>query len=385
MAMRKLKGYLRLGANYARMSYTARRGDRPIYWPLITSLYLNHRCNLSCSYCDDGTGTKYPDAPATELGTHDVLRILSLMRTVNSVMSFTGGEPTLRRDFPEIVRTAKGLGFLTHVNTNGTVWKTLSEALPHLDAVSVSLDTLDCERSDRVFGVGDGQTRRVLENLSRLRDLRRRGERFGVVVNTVIHAGNVEDVYPLLDYCWENGFGFAPLPHVAGYYPSPGLEGNPSYRALFSHLIALKRRGYPIEGTLECLEGLRDFQKYECAPMMIARIQPDGTLYFPCNMLHTYGANLLTVSSFAEAVEVGLARNGYAPPSCDNRCHMSCYMDFSLIAQSPWIALRDGAYRALGAWKRLAARATGRTAFPPVPRPPTEAGAGRRPSALPIL
>ena len=37
-------------------------------------------------------------------------------------MTFTGGEATLRKDFHEIVRTAKENGLITGVLSNGIIW-----------------------------------------------------------------------------------------------------------------------------------------------------------------------------------------------------------------------------------------------------------------------
>jgi hypothetical protein len=161
-----------------------------------------------------------------------------------------------------------------------------------------------------------------------------------------------------MDYCRRRDFAFTPMPYIVGPYPSSLLVGDPAYRRLMDDITRAKRAGDRITGTAECLERMRDFRRFDCAPMAVARIQPNGDLLFPCNVLGTRGGNLLEVESFRDAVDIGLARHGYEPPRCDNRCHMSCFMDFSLILADPTIALRDGLHRARGLargyWEKIA-------------------------------
>ena len=82
-------------------STTPREDLLPLYF-----IWTTHRtCNFSCTYCDDHRGSKYPDLPDDDtLDTEQGRRLLRVMRSRASSVYFAGGEPTLRKDLPELVR-----------------------------------------------------------------------------------------------------------------------------------------------------------------------------------------------------------------------------------------------------------------------------------------
>ena len=79
-------------------------------------LEVTGRCNLRCKFCfaDGGTGE---DLPIEKCKT----AIREIVRQCGQpLLQFSGGEPTLRDDLPELVRYAKEAGCsYTQVNTNG--------------------------------------------------------------------------------------------------------------------------------------------------------------------------------------------------------------------------------------------------------------------------
>ena len=80
-------------------------------------LEVTNRCNLHCRYCfaDGGSRNDEPDP--------DVLKdaICEIVRQCGQpLLQFSGGEPTLRDDLPELIRFAREAGCsYTQVNTNG--------------------------------------------------------------------------------------------------------------------------------------------------------------------------------------------------------------------------------------------------------------------------
>lgn len=111
---------------------------------------LTERCNLRCQYCMPAEGV--PLCPAAALLAGPELARLARVFAALGVrkVRLTGGEPTLRRDLPEIIQSLKSIpGIETvGVTTNALV---LTRALPALrraglDALNVSLDTLRPDR-----------------------------------------------------------------------------------------------------------------------------------------------------------------------------------------------------------------------------------------------
>ena len=100
------------------------------------------RCNQNCLFC---YAEKEPMGSVEELSTQEWENILDTLRESRVPMvTFTGGEPTMRSDLPQLVEHAKW--FITRVNTNGVL---LSEALcaklkaASLDSIQITLYSHD--------------------------------------------------------------------------------------------------------------------------------------------------------------------------------------------------------------------------------------------------
>ena len=111
---------------------------------------LTDRCNLRCVYCMPAEGVRWQ--PKEELLTDDeLLRIVRLGADVGfTKIRLTGGEPTLRRNLPDLVREIAANPAITDIamTTNGILLSRLAEPLAQagLKRINVSIDTLDPER-----------------------------------------------------------------------------------------------------------------------------------------------------------------------------------------------------------------------------------------------
>jgi len=79
---------------------------------------VTHRCNLHCPVCFASSGKDSPENPNTK-------QIAQMLRSLLDgggpcPVQFSGGEPTLRDDLPEIVAMTRAMGFdHVQINTNG--------------------------------------------------------------------------------------------------------------------------------------------------------------------------------------------------------------------------------------------------------------------------
>jgi cyclic pyranopterin phosphate synthase len=111
---------------------------------------LTDRCNFRCVYCMPAVGMQF--LPRPELLTNDEL--LLVVRAAAAAgfqkIRLTGGEPTLRPDLVELVRSIKDTPGIEHVamTTNGLRLGKLAQPLKDagLDRVNVSIDTLDPQK-----------------------------------------------------------------------------------------------------------------------------------------------------------------------------------------------------------------------------------------------
>ena len=83
--------------------------------PYRMDLALTYRCNNACAHCYNARSRNYP-----ELSTEDWIKILDQLWKIGIPhIVFTGGEPTLRDDLPDLIRHAEQNGQITGINTNG--------------------------------------------------------------------------------------------------------------------------------------------------------------------------------------------------------------------------------------------------------------------------
>lgn len=156
-------------------------------------------CNLACDYCDT-SGSREPNPPNCLIeavpGSGEALSIpnpVSVEQVVaycrqlgREVVSITGGEPLLQVDFlAELMESLKGQrtepagGFLTYLETNGTLYKELSSVVKWTDIVAMDM------KLPSAAGNGDlwDEHARFLETASRAR----------VFVKAVVSPGTTED------------------------------------------------------------------------------------------------------------------------------------------------------------------------------------------------
>lgn len=76
-------------------------------------------CNLRCPYCHNPSLVLPADAPDA-LSEDALLSFLHTRRGKLDGVCISGGEPTLHRELPQLLRRIRGLGFRTKLDTNGT-------------------------------------------------------------------------------------------------------------------------------------------------------------------------------------------------------------------------------------------------------------------------
>lgn len=84
----------------------------------ISAIVFTQGCNFRCPYCHN------PELGVNAISTHyKTTSILEFLKTRVGKLDgivITGGEPTLHKDLPEVIKQIKNLGFLVKLDTNGT-------------------------------------------------------------------------------------------------------------------------------------------------------------------------------------------------------------------------------------------------------------------------
>ncbi|MEA4812934.1 MAG: radical SAM protein [Anaerolineaceae bacterium] len=82
--------------------------------PYRMDLALTYRCNNDCAHCYNARPRNYPELDSASW--KQIIDRLWALRIPHLV--FTGGEPTLRADLPELIAYAQSKGMITGLNTN---------------------------------------------------------------------------------------------------------------------------------------------------------------------------------------------------------------------------------------------------------------------------
>jgi MoaA/NifB/PqqE/SkfB family radical SAM enzyme len=168
--------------------------------PVLLNFEVTMRCNARCGFCD------YWQTPASEKHREvaDFARIAGHFSPM--LITFTGGEPTLRRDLEDIVRAVRGAVRYTYVQLithAGMLSLERAQSLwdAGVDQFNISLDYLD-SRHDQARGI-PGLTDKILDLVPRMRRAGIGGVRF----NTVIKNDNLDQIIPIVEKAAALGGG----------------------------------------------------------------------------------------------------------------------------------------------------------------------------------
>jgi radical SAM protein with 4Fe4S-binding SPASM domain len=168
-------------------------------WPLTFCVWeLTLACNARCVHCGSDAGKPR----ARELDTKEALALVAELASLGcKSVTFSGGEPLLRSDWPELARAIRAAGLQLEMITNGLTVAEQADAIADCGfwAVTFSVDGPSAVHDD-LRGVEGGLDRTLLG----AKALRERGIRIGAV--TQINHRNLERLDETLDLLVTHGF-----------------------------------------------------------------------------------------------------------------------------------------------------------------------------------
>ena len=120
--------------------------------PLFVHFECTYRCNMKCAFCNVWRKNIFKsEATTRELEQ----RLLECWDLGCSLVSFTGGEPLLRKDLGELLEfSSRKLGLFTGLVTNGILLdKNIDVLSKYVDALAVSFDVNHKQTFNRTRGV----------------------------------------------------------------------------------------------------------------------------------------------------------------------------------------------------------------------------------------
>ncbi|MFZ5922995.1 MAG: radical SAM protein [Chloroflexota bacterium] len=166
--------------------------------PYRMDLALTYRCNNDCAHCYNARERSFP-----ELSTDEWKRVINKTWQLGIPhVVFTGGEPTLRNDLPELIAHAEANGQITGLNTNA---RRLSDpkfvetlVAAGLDHVQITVESADADVHNKMV-----QARAFDQTIQGLKNAL--ATRLYVMTNTTMLRDNVHTIPATLDFLADLG------------------------------------------------------------------------------------------------------------------------------------------------------------------------------------
>jgi MoaA/NifB/PqqE/SkfB family radical SAM enzyme len=297
--------------------------------PFFLAHAITYSCNSRCKTC---TYWQMSGKKKEELSTENVFRLLddAYEYGMRGYYLF-GGEPTVRNDIGKVVDYAKRKGFLTTMNTNGSLLAAKAEELRNVDFVFVSLDYFN-----PYHDVIRGRRGSFNEVISGVQKIRKIGNT-KVVLVTTISTLNFDAIEPMAKLAKNLNVGISynsvePTVQIGfeeGRTESPvqdyGLT-QAQLQTFYESLLKLKRDGYPLMETEHVLKHFAEGRRWTCHfPKMFVYLSADNKI-FSCTYDHTYDLNR---GSFDDYFESSLYREHVAKAEKCNICIRTCVRGYT--------------------------------------------------------
>jgi radical SAM protein with 4Fe4S-binding SPASM domain len=292
--------------------------------PLRMDLALTFRCQNDCMHCYAGGPHETPELTTAQWkGVIDKLSEIGVF-----ILTFTGGEPTLREDLPELLLYAQAKGMVTGLITNGRKLKDESyvEMLEKsgLDFVQVTLESHKPEVHDLVTGERGSWS----ETVTGIRNAVK--SQIYVSTNTTLNKHNADGFLTTIDFIKAldvDAFGCNSLIY-SGKAPEASREFALSVEELNTllptirdkaHLLGLKFLWYTPTQYCHINPVQLGLGIKTCTAAMInACVGPNGDVY-PCQSYFESLGNILTDSwdkIWSNPLVVKLRSRDYVEQKC---------------------------------------------------------------------
>lgn len=296
--------------------------------PFFLAHAMTYGCNSRCQSC-----TYWKNIPRMkeDLGTEGVFRLLDSAYDAGMRGYYMfGGEPLIRRDIGQIVDYAKKRGFVTVMNTNGSLLEQKVHELENLDFAFVSIDYHN-DYDDVIRGRA-GTFVEVMKGIEAMKKF----TKTKVALVTTISTLNYDTIIPMSKLARKLGVGisFNSIEQTLDFGATSeqttsnfdiGLSPG-QLQDFYRTLLELKRGGYPLMETDLVLRHFVEGRGWKCHfPKMFVYVTPDNKIY---NCDYTYHFDL-NKGSFGEYFE-GEVFNRYVKEaeSC-NKCIRTCVRGYS--------------------------------------------------------
>jgi MoaA/NifB/PqqE/SkfB family radical SAM enzyme len=318
---------------------------------LVCNYYLTLKCNDTCEFSRLWQKKEFQEME--EVGAEAVKKNLRYLRDMGVlVMNFTGGEPLLYEDLPEVLRASKRLGFFNILTTNGILYPEKADLITNLvNHLVFSLDSPSPSEHNRIRGIDC--FRSVIDGIKTAKRLGK-----SPIINFTVTKDTIGVLPDMVDLSQKLGV----LLWINPVYNWFGLEGfSKDSVDYISRYFGRKNVGLNLASLQVIRDGGNNTRRPVCrAGSSTVTVFPDNTLVSPCIHLQRSVVKLDdNIAGILKRREVKLATSIHGR---DEKCK-GC-MDWSYLNPSFFRGINKNLFLALYSmwslfWKELRLKPAG--------------------------
>jgi MoaA/NifB/PqqE/SkfB family radical SAM enzyme len=165
--------------------------------PFSCLYFVTYKCNSQCGYCNIWRNPALNDIRQARFIDAEQ-NIKDLKRIGVKLIDFTGGEPLLNNDLPQMLQTAKEQGLSVNLSTNCLLYPEKADELKgNVDNLFFSLDTLSHEEYQKIRGI-DGFDK-VMESIEIAKGMNQ-----NVCLLYTVTNENIKNIASLIEFSRKN-------------------------------------------------------------------------------------------------------------------------------------------------------------------------------------
>lgn len=315
-------------------NHLANRIFNSVKRPTYAYITITALCNSRCRYCDSWKNTVICEPDTDEWkGIID-----ELVRIGVVTLTFSGGEPFIRKDLFELASYARSQGLITMVVTNLSLFKEshIEKIAESFDFFGISIDSTQPEVYKEIRGVDwleriKGNVRTLMAGLT---ELKAEVQVCGMVTISNRNAHEMHEILHLIfDDLGMDTISFNLLDSSGGTTAGE-LTPTEDQIQYCSRIISDHKSLYPISNSTRFLSQIGNFD-YRCNPWKCVQINENGLLLSPCLFISG------KPDIFPEGRKTDLCKNKLSDVWREQQKIYSQYADCKLcnlgcVAESAW-------------------------------------------------
>ena len=318
--------------------------------PYSAQIEVTLRCNATCGFCSFPLLPKY--LYSKEMSTSQIKDIIDQIACLGvSALSFTGGEPTLRKDLPDLIYHAGVVhDFMNGVATNGYLMPSLFKRngqLEGLDYILLSLDYPNAELHNKMRGIKVFDKAIETIHLANKKDIK-------VIISTVVMNDNIHlldslcelaenyncsiELFPCEDIIRDYPDNSYHISEVKNLIPNLSVWANlilklrETYKNILTDPISIamvERGGFGGKPSYH-----QNFLRCHVAEAYLF-VRHDGFIDYPCKLhpIKSFNSLIYPISKIYNSKEVREIMKRHDSYDFCNKCRLGCAIASSMPAR----------------------------------------------------